>query len=68
MSCCSSVEAFSCSYAFSGGCGKRIHQFTSGILRVINQICRHCLIDMESNQLELADHQVLERVLSEFQY
>lgn len=47
---------------------KRIHQFTSGIPRVINQICRHCLIDMESNQLELADHQVLERVLSEFQY
>ncbi|MEN3004599.1 ExeA family protein [Dehalobacterium formicoaceticum] len=46
----------------------RIHQFTSGIPRVINQICRHCLIDMESNQLELADHQVLERVLSEFQY
>lgn len=47
---------------------KRIYQFTAGIPRVINQICRHCLIDMESNQLALADHQVLERVLSEFQY
>jgi type II secretory pathway predicted ATPase ExeA len=45
---------------------KRICQFTSGIPRVINNICRHCLIDMESNKLELVDNDVLERVLNEF--
>jgi general secretion pathway protein A len=46
---------------------RRIHQFTSGIPRIINNICRHCLIDMEYSKLELADNQVLDRVLAEFQ-
>jgi type II secretory pathway predicted ATPase ExeA len=45
---------------------KRICQFTSGIPRVINNICRHCLIDIESNKLDLVDNDVLERVLNEF--
>lgn len=46
---------------------RRIHQFTYGIPRLINNICRHCLIDLESSKLELVDNQVLDRVLSEFQ-
>jgi general secretion pathway protein A len=45
---------------------KRIYQFTSGIPRVINAVCRHCLIDIESNHLDLVDTQVIERVLNEF--
>jgi len=46
---------------------KRIHQFTHGIPRLINNICRHCLIDLETNQLDLVDRDVMDRVLSEFQ-
>lgn len=46
---------------------RRIHQFSSGIPRMINNICRHCLIDMEYSKLDLVDNQVLDRVLSEFQ-
>jgi general secretion pathway protein A len=45
---------------------KRIYQFTSGIPRIINAVCRHCLIDIESNHLDLVDTQVTERVLNEF--
>lgn len=45
----------------------RIHQFSCGIPRIINNICRHCLVDLESNKLELVDNQVLDRVLAEFQ-
>lgn len=45
---------------------KKIHQFTSGTPRVINSICRHCLIDMESKDLSLMNNDVLERVLNEF--
>ena len=46
---------------------KRIHQFTHGIPRLLNNVCRHCLIDLESNQLDLVDKAVVDRVLSEFQ-
>ena len=46
---------------------KKIHQYTSGIPRLINKLCRHCLIDLESNHLQLVDNQVLERALFEFQ-
>lgn len=46
---------------------KKIHQYTSGIPRLINKLCRHCLIDLEHNHLELVDNQVLERALFEFQ-
>lgn len=46
---------------------RRIHQFTSGVPRLVNNICRHCLIDLESGKLDLVDNQVLDRVLSEFQ-
>jgi type II secretory pathway predicted ATPase ExeA len=46
---------------------KRIYQFTHGIPRIINNICRHCLIDLESNGMELVDDTVLDRVLGEFQ-
>ena len=46
---------------------KKIYQYTSGIPRLVNKLCRHCLTDLESNQLELVDNQVLERALSEFQ-
>jgi type II secretory pathway predicted ATPase ExeA len=45
---------------------KKIYQYTSGIPRLVNKLCRHCLIDLESNQLELVDNQVLERALFEF--
>ena len=46
---------------------KKIFQYTSGIPRLVNKLCRHCLIDLESNHLELVDNQVLERALFEFQ-
>jgi len=46
---------------------KKIHQHTSGIPRLINKLCRHCLIDLEANHLELVDNQVLERALFDFQ-
>lgn len=46
---------------------KRIYQFTHGIPRIINNICRHCLIDIEANGMELVDDTVLDRVLGEFQ-
>jgi general secretion pathway protein A len=46
---------------------KKIYQYTSGIPRLVNKLCRHCLTDLETNQLELVDNQVLERALSEFQ-
>jgi general secretion pathway protein A len=46
---------------------KKIHQYTFGIPRLINKLCRHCLTDLESNHLELVDNQVLERALFEFQ-
>lgn len=46
---------------------RRIHQYTCGIPRMINNICRHCLIDLDSHKLELVDNHVLDRVLSEFQ-
>ena len=46
---------------------KKIYQYTSGIPRLVNKLCRHCLIDLESNHLELVDNQVLERALFEFQ-
>lgn len=46
---------------------KRIHQFTHGIPRIINNICRHCLIDLEANTMELVDDNVMDRVLGEFQ-
>jgi general secretion pathway protein A len=45
---------------------KRIFQFTSGVPRIINAVCRHCLVDIEANQLDLVDNQVLDRVLHEF--
>jgi general secretion pathway protein A len=44
---------------------KRITQFTFGIPRNINSVCRYCLIDMEAHQLSLADNQVLDRVFRE---
>ena len=47
---------------------KRIHQYTSGIPRLINKLCRFCLTDLESNQLELVDNDILERALFEFQH
>ena len=47
---------------------KRIFQSSHGIPRLINNICRHCLIDMEANKLEIADNTVLDKVLYEFQY
>jgi len=46
---------------------KKIQQYTSGIPRLINKLCRHCLIDLETNHLELVDNQVFERALFEFQ-
>lgn len=46
---------------------KKIYQYTFGIPRLVNKLCRHCLIDLESNQLDLVDNQVLERALFEFQ-
>lgn len=46
---------------------KKIYQFSSGIPRLVNKLCRHCLIDLEANHLELVDNQVLERALFEFQ-
>ena len=46
---------------------KKIYQYTSGIPRLINKLCRHCLIDLETNHLELVDNQVFERALFEFQ-
>lgn len=45
---------------------KKIHQFTSGTPRVINSICRHCLIDMESKELSIMNNDALDRVLNEF--
>jgi type II secretory pathway predicted ATPase ExeA len=44
---------------------KKIYQFASGIPRVINSICRNCLLDMEANKLEIVDGNVLDRVLNE---
>jgi len=46
---------------------KKIHQYTSGIPRLINKLCRHCLIGLETNHLELVDNQVFEQALSDFQ-
>ena len=45
---------------------EKIYAFSKGIPRVINNICRHCLIDMTSNELDLVDFNVLSRVLNEF--
>jgi len=44
---------------------RKIHQFSSGIPRVINSICRNCLLDMEASKLEIVDINALDRVLNE---
>jgi type II secretory pathway predicted ATPase ExeA len=45
---------------------KRIHQFSGGTPRVINNLCIHCLIDMEGNQKEIVDNAVLDRVMADY--
>jgi type II secretory pathway predicted ATPase ExeA len=41
---------------------------SKGLPQIINTICKHCLIDMEANSLNLVDNSVLERVLADLQY
>jgi type II secretory pathway predicted ATPase ExeA len=45
---------------------KRIHQFSGGIPRAINNFCTHCLIDIEGNQQEIVDNAVLDRVMADY--
>ena len=33
--------------------GEKIYQYTSGIPRLVNKLCRHCLIDLESKEIIL---------------
>lgn len=44
---------------------QKIFQYSSGIPRIINSICRNCMLDMASNKMELVDSRVLERVLND---
>lgn len=46
----------------------KICDCSRGLPRIINIIARHCLIDMESNSLELVDMNVLKRALNDLNY
>lgn len=43
----------------------RIHQYTKGLPREINNICFACLIDAQGNGRELVDNEILDRVLAD---
>ncbi len=44
---------------------QKIFQYSSGIPRIINSICKNCMLDMASNNMEIVDSRVLERVLND---
>jgi len=43
----------------------RIHQYTKGLPREINNVCFACLIDAQSSGRELVDNEILDRVLAD---
>lgn len=46
----------------------KIWRRSKGLFQIVNTICRHCLIDMEANSLNLIDNSVLQRVLVDLKY
>nr|WP_201261691.1 hypothetical protein [Moorella sp. Hama-1] len=48
---------------FSDGALDAIFQFTSGILRLVNKVCTHCLLYGSQNGRRIIDDHMVQRVI-----